>query len=67
MKTMQQVAKLKEIQELGLMVYTPDGFQEFLKTPLTVLGGRCAMELLILGDYEAVISALVADFEGTGF
>lgn len=62
-----RLAKLKEIQELGQMIYTPHGFQEFLKTPLPVLGGRCEMDLLILGDYEIVISALAADFEGTGF
>ena len=62
-----RLAKLKEIQELGLMVYTPDGFGEFLNTPLPVFGGRCAFDLLMLGDYEPVISALAGDFEGTGF
>lgn len=62
-----RLAKLKEIKELGLMIYTPVGLQEFLKTPLPVFGGRCAFDLLQSGDYETVISALVADFEGTGF
>lgn len=62
-----RLAKLKEITELGQMVYTSIGFQEFLKTPLPVFGGRCAFDLLQLGDYETVISALAADFEGTGF
>ncbi len=62
-----RLAKLREIKELGLVVYTPEGFQEFLKTPLPVFGGRCAFDLLQLGDYETVISALAADFEGTGF
>lgn len=33
-----RLAKLKEITELGLMVYTAVGFQEFLKTPLPVFG-----------------------------
>jgi len=62
-----RLAKLKEIQQMGLRVYTPDGFGEFLNTPLPVFGGRCAFDLLSLGDYEAVISALAADFEGAGF
>ncbi len=62
-----RLAKLKEIAELGLMVYTQAGFQEFLKTPLPVFGGRSAFDLLQLGDYETVLSAIAADFEGTGF
>lgn len=62
-----RAAKLKEIKDLGLMVYTPQGLKEFLKTPLPVFEGRCAFDLLLLGDYEPVISALAADFEGTGF
>ncbi len=65
--TLSRLAKLKEIKDLGLMVYTPEGLKEFLKTPLPVFGGRCAFDLLMLGDYEPVISALAADFEGTGF
>ena len=62
-----RLAKLKEITELGLMVYTAVGFQEFLKTPLQVFGGRSAFELLQLGDYKTVLSVIAADFEGTGF
>lgn len=62
-----RLAKLKEITELGLMVYTAVGFQEFLKTPLPVFGGRCAFDLFMLGDYEAILSAIAADFEGTSF
>lgn len=65
--TLSRLAKLKEIKDLGLMVYTPEGLKEFLKTPLPVFGGRSAFDLLMLGDYEPVISALAADFEGTGF
>ncbi len=67
LEALSRLAKLKEITELGQMVYTSIGFQEFLKTPLPVFGGRCAFDLLQLGDYETVISALAADFEGTGF
>lgn len=65
--TLWRLAQLQEIKELGLMVYTPEGLKEFLKTPLPVFGGRCAFDLIQLDDYEPVISALAADFEGTGF
>jgi transcriptional regulator with XRE-family HTH domain len=65
--TLLRLAKLKEIVELGLMVYTPEGLKEFLNTPLPVFGGRCAFDLLQLGEYETVIGTLAADFEGTGF
>ncbi|PIG93584.1 transcriptional regulator [Gloeocapsopsis sp. IPPAS B-1203] len=65
--TLSRLAKLKEIKELGLMVYTPEGLKEFLNTPLPVFNGRCALELLQLGEYETVIGTLAADYEGTGF
>jgi len=62
-----RLAKLKEIRDLAQMVYTPEGLKEFLRTPLSVFSGRCALDLLQLSEYDPVISALAADFEGTGF
>ncbi len=62
-----RLAQLKEISELGRAVYTPEGLKEFLSTPLAVFGGRTGFDLIQLGDYEPVIGALAADFEGTGF
>ena len=62
-----RLAKLKEISELGRAVYTPEGLREFLSVPLPVFGGRTGFDLLQLGDYEPVLGALAADFEGTGF
>jgi transcriptional regulator with XRE-family HTH domain len=62
-----RLAKLKEISELGQAVYTPEGLREFLSTPLPVFAGRTGFDLLQLGDYEPVIGALAADFEGAGF
>jgi transcriptional regulator with XRE-family HTH domain len=62
-----RLAKLKEISELGQIVYTPEGLREFLSTPLPVFAGHTGFDLLQLGDYEPVIGALAADFEGTGF
>ncbi len=61
------LAKLGEIKELGLMVYTQAGFQEFLQTPLPVFENRTACDLIYLGEYDRVIGSLAADFEGAGF
>jgi transcriptional regulator with XRE-family HTH domain len=62
-----RLAKLKEIKDLGLKVYTPEGFKEFMTTPLPIFGGKTAMDLLFVSDYEPVLAALAADFEGAGF
>ncbi|MBW4623797.1 MAG: helix-turn-helix domain-containing protein [Cyanosarcina radialis HA8281-LM2] len=62
-----RLAKLKEIASLGRMVYTAEGLKEFLSTPLPIFGGRSGFDLMQLGDYEPVMAALAADFEGTGF
>jgi transcriptional regulator with XRE-family HTH domain len=66
-ETLWRLAKLKEIKDLGLMVYTPEGLKEFLSIPLPIFSGRCALDLLQLGDYEPVMGALASDLEGTGF
>ena len=70
-----RLAKLDEIVTLGLMVYTVDGLKEFLTMPLAVfdLPGATlrerytALDLMQLGEFDRVISALAADFEGLGF
>jgi hypothetical protein len=59
-------ARLREIVELGRLVYTPQGFSRFLKTPLPVFEGRTAVKLLERGEGERVLSALAADYEGLG-
>jgi transcriptional regulator with XRE-family HTH domain len=64
---LRKMAKLKEIVDLGSRVYSPEGLKEFLSTPLPVFGGRSGLDLMSLGEFEPVIAALAADFEGTGF
>lgn len=63
----QRLAKLQEIIQLGQMVYTPAGLKEFLSTPLAALGSRTGFDLIQLGEYEPILSALASDFEGSGF
>ncbi len=62
-----KLSKLKEITELGHLIYTTEGLHEFLSTSLPIWNGRTGFELMQLGDFEPVIAALAADFEGTGF
>jgi transcriptional regulator with XRE-family HTH domain len=62
-----EFARLQEIRTLGLMVYTPEGFRLFLRTPLEELGGRASLQAIEQGDAELVIAALAADYEGLGF
>ena len=58
-----RLAKLDEIVTLGLMVYTLDGLKEFLATPLPIFNQHTALNLMQIGEFKRVISALAADFE----
>jgi transcriptional regulator with XRE-family HTH domain len=60
-------AKIREIAELAQTVYTPEGVETFLSTPLPVFEGRTALELMTLGEYDRVVAALAADYEGLGY
>lgn len=62
-----QLAHLAQIAELGLTVYTPEGFIAFLTTPMPVFEQRTAMQLLENGQIDAVLGALAADYEGSGY
>jgi transcriptional regulator with XRE-family HTH domain len=64
---LRKMAKLKEIVDLGSRIYKPEGLKEFLSTPLPVFEGRSGLDLIGLGEFEPVMAALAADFEGTGF
>ena len=60
-------AQLSQIADLAHSIYTEAGVARFLSTPLGAFGGRTPLELMSLGDYEQVIAALAADFEGLGY
>jgi DNA-binding XRE family transcriptional regulator len=59
-----RLARLKELAELGLVVYTPDGFAQFMATPLPVFGGVTALQLIERGDIERVFAELASTYEG---
>jgi DNA-binding XRE family transcriptional regulator len=59
-----RLAKLKELTDLGLLVYTPDGFARFVATPLPVFGGLNALQLIERGEVERVFAELASTYEG---
>ncbi len=62
-----QLARLREIADLGRTVYTPDGFAQFLAAPLPAFAGRTALQLIEAGEADRVLAALAADYEGLGY
>ena len=60
------LAQIQQMRDLGLSVYTLDGFRLFLRTPLPAFGDCTALQLIERGEIERVISALAADYEGIG-
>src|SRR5438477_7361337 len=56
-----RLAKLREIVELGLIVYTPEGFQIFMTTPMPVFKGRTALQLIEGCEADTVFDALAGD------
>lgn len=59
--------QIQEIVHLGRIVYTKEGFKQFLKTPLKSCGGRTARELIREGQTGAVYARLAGDYEGLGY
>ena len=59
-----RLARLKELADLGRLVYTPEGFAQFMTTPLPVFGGLTALQLIERGDIERVFAELASTYEG---
>ena len=59
-----RLARLKELTELGLLVYTPEGFARFMSTPLPTFSGLTALQLIERGEIERVFAELAATYEG---
>lgn len=62
-----RLARIQEVIQLGMLVYTTEGFHRFLTTPLAVFGGRTALQLIETGQADRVVAALAADYEGLGY
>jgi DNA-binding XRE family transcriptional regulator len=61
-----QLAQIQAVRDLGLAVYTPDGFQVFLQTPLPLFNGRTPLQMIEQGEIERVFDALATEYEGLG-
>jgi DNA-binding XRE family transcriptional regulator len=66
-ESIQRLGMIAEITRLGLVIYTRQGFTEFLKTPLAEFGGRSAIQLMAADEGDKVLGALAADYEGAGY
>jgi len=62
----ERLAHLQEIIDLGTKVYTSEGLKEYFSIPLPEFGNKTAFDMFIIGDYDAVLSALATDYEGLG-
>jgi DNA-binding XRE family transcriptional regulator len=62
--TATRLARLKELVDLGQLVYTSDGFVQFMATPLPVFGGLTALQLVERGEIERVFAELASTYEG---
>jgi DNA-binding XRE family transcriptional regulator len=62
-----KLAFIQDVRDLGLTVYTPEGFQEFLRTPLPTFDGRTPLQMIEQGKVDDVIAALASDYEGLGY
>src|SRR5919197_6747550 len=61
----ERLGQLAQIAELGRLVYTPEGWRQFLTLPQPRFGGRSALQLIERGEGDRVIGALATDYEGT--
>jgi hypothetical protein len=58
------LSQQQELLDLGLCVYTPEGFDLFLRTPFSEFSGLTALQMIEQGHVEAVLAALASDYEG---
>lgn len=62
-----QFAQIQAVRDLGLVVYTPEGFRQFLRTPLPSFDGKTPLQMIEQGRADDVIAALASDYEGLGY
>ena len=63
----QLLSKIQTVRDLGLMVYTLEGFRLFMRSPLPTLNNLTPLQLIEQGRIDDVIAALASDYEGLGY
>jgi transcriptional regulator with XRE-family HTH domain len=66
-ETRTRMAQLREIAELGALVYGRERLGDFMTTPLAEFDGRTSLQLIERGEADRVLAALAADYEGGGY
>jgi DNA-binding XRE family transcriptional regulator len=59
-----RLAQIEEIVDLGLGVFTPVGFTQFMSRPFPAFRGLTALQLIERGETEQVVGALVSLHDG---
>ena len=59
-----RLAQIQEIVDLGLAVFTPDGFARFMSTPFPVFRGLTALQMIERDESEQVFGALASLHDG---
>ncbi|MGD9891336.1 MAG: transcriptional regulator [Dehalococcoidia bacterium] len=62
--TATRLAQIQEIVDLGLVVFTQDGFAQFMSTPFPAFRGLTALQLIERGETERVVGALASLHDG---
>lgn len=60
-----RLALIREVVDLGLVVFTPGGFARFMASPAPAFRGLTPLQLVERGEVEHVFGALAALYEGT--
>ncbi|MCA9860250.1 MAG: hypothetical protein KC438_11035 [Thermomicrobiales bacterium] len=60
------VSELREILDLGTVVYGKEGLRQFLLLPLPGNEGTTPLQLVERGRAEEVLAVLASDYEGAG-
>lgn len=61
------LTKLQHVAELANKVYILEGVEAFLFTPLPEFKEQTAYNLMAQGEFEPVLGALAADYQGMGY
>lgn len=60
------LSELREMVDLGRVVYGKEGFHRFLALPIPSAGQATPLQLIERGDIASVLALLATDYEGLG-
>src|SRR5437016_3558873 len=58
---------ISQIVDLGLVIYSPEGFQRFQTASMDESSGLTPLQLIEVGQSDRVLERLAGDYEGIGF